>query len=184
MKPNLIAVVAALLFLGGCNGKLYEYVDNNEYPTKPSADGQGETGVRVYMPAYMKVVMRFTTRIDPETKTASTKCDGSKEFAQIQQKCDYSRPLRLVYKPGLLETSTFSVTTGADGCLLAVNTQSTPVASTVGTFIPALITAAAAAAAGPHHPSVPPAPLPECAGDPVMVGAPERCTDAGNCAVQ
>ena len=170
MRIGLTLVAAVLL--AGCNGTVKEWRDTAEYPG--SADKAD--GVRVYMPALMKVTQHTTTIVDDKTKAVSNRCTPVVS-RQIQARCDYSTPLRLRYDAGWLETYSFGVTLGADGCLLGVNNQSTPLASSIATFIPATITAAAGVAAEAK------APLPPCTGDPAVIKI-ERCDTPGVCSVE
>ena len=172
MRTGLVLYV--LIALCGCNGQAKQYVDSADYPK--SGDDPASRGIRVYMPALFKVTQATTTFVDPISKSTSYACEGV-PIVQIVTRCDYSTPLRLRYDPGLFETNSFGATLGADGCLLGVNSQSTPPTSAVTTFIPAMVTALAAAA--PQKPGVP---TPKCTGDPVTIRM-EKCQPNGTCSV-
>jgi hypothetical protein len=173
---KMLRALILLIPIFGCNGQIKEIRDvQSAYPT----DANATQGLRVYMPALMRVTSQTTTVTDAN-KVTSYECIPH-TFVQIQSKADYSTPLRIYYKPGLFETVTFGVGLTSDGVLSTVNANGAPPTTAVIAALPALITAAAAVL--PAFPPAPgAAPRPTCTGDPIVTKI-EKCTDSTVCAV-
>lgn len=176
MRMQLGGALAFLL--AGCNGHLWEVADPGDYPkqvlvadkpdnsvVKVNGVNPNQTGVRVYMPAPMKVTMETTTFTE-DKKQPTYDCDH-KQFQQIQVRPDYSRPLRVYYEPGWFESTTFSVNISPDGSLASVNAGGTPPAAAVAAAV--LVALKQPGDGADRH---------ICNTDPVVVRI-ERCESAG-----
>jgi len=177
-----LTAITTLLLLYGCNGHVREISDltkhevdkdnkkvtiwtDDGYPADP-AKGQG---LRVFMPALMRVTSRTTTYTE-EKKPPTYRCNP-KEIVQIVTRADYSQPLRVYYDPGLFESVQFGVTLTPDGTLASVTSSGTPPTAAITAAIPAAIAAIAPLA-------TPNADTPQCNTDPVVIKI-EKCVQKG-----
>lgn len=176
---NSAFLFAVALVISGCTGQVKEYLDDKDgnYASDPN-DPKAE-GIRVYMPALMMVTSETTTYTDPGSKIMTSSCTRVPS-RRIETRPDYTRPLRIKFEGGPLNTYTFNVTLSSDGTLLGMNSQSTPPVASIAPLITsvtgAIATMSSLKSAEQTH---------KCNGSPEVVRI-ERCTAKGSvlCDVQ
>jgi hypothetical protein len=125
--PFRTTVAVAAVSLSGCQGTLM---------TKPATESEragAYEGIKFYPTTLMQEVSQTTVLIDKNGKIIATAANspGSGKYCQsvVSSKAivaaDFSRPMIVYYKPGLLEAYTFNPTI-TDGMLGALSVASAP----------------------------------------------------------
>jgi hypothetical protein len=146
-------LVACIDGIAGCTGHLYMFEE-------PKFDAKGKIdGIIVYLPQSWIVTYETTQLVDKDGKiigSAEKKtCSPVKDY-EIVNVPDYSKKYAIVYKPGLLESSKFSLTL-EKGVINSVNVDATSAAKeTLETLAGILSVAKQAAAFAPKAEEAPP----------------------------
>lgn len=122
MKYFVICALSASVMLGACNGQLYSEGPGSANKAKGIVAYQQQHVVEER--EYRAVVESGKVVRTHEGQTAETYCVPTKVH-EVVVRSDYSRPYRIWYEAGFLETNKFGVTL-KDGVLVAVNTESQP----------------------------------------------------------
>lgn len=167
-------LLASTLILVGCGGQVREFADNGN---PPSTSDRNSEGIRVFMPALMKVTYRTTTFSD-SSKATSYACNPT-YLSRIEPRPDYGNPLRVRFDGSPLSTYTFNVTLNSDGILTGVNSANTPPIASVAPLITAITGAIGALGFAKSDIEIKKGPdTPDCTANPevVQIG---RCVESG-----
>lgn len=122
MKYFVVCALSASVVLGACNGQLY-----SEGP----GSGNRVKGIVAYQQQHVVEEREYRAVVESgkvvrthRGRSDDTRCVPTK-IHEVALRSDYSRPYRIWYEAGFLETNKFGVTL-KDGVLVAVNTESQP----------------------------------------------------------